>query len=613
MRLKYFKKRLALILSLATVLTSTGYCVPQFAAAEGTETSQNNHYTGYKDGVTVEADAGSSTGYTATFIYKQLDSYSGLSGDIAKVELYSDCFYLFKYSENTEGTLNAETKHTPDQFSVGMYPGGGNSDTTDYIEMTKLGNGRWGAKVPLSSGAFVYNFRVTDTAGNQASRLDDPSNPTIQNTATGIHSLSSMVYVPYNASKMGIGKYSDRSVELPQTNGKKGKVETVAYTGAAGDKRGLAIYLPYGYNVTRAEKYKVLYLSHGNSGDKVGNELRWMNEGCVANIMDNLSADFVVVTMNNQDLNWDYDKIWAEQKLIMAYAEKNYNVYNTAKGRAFAGLSMGGMTTSNMLMNHPDQFSYYGIWSYANTTGLTSEVKANLAKQKDRFHLFLASGEWDFGLQPVKNFEAGLDEVGVEYTQLVVPGAHDWETWQQIYAYAVKNFFWKADSPEMYTSDTTCDFSVNGAYTFKVTSKNGKVPAFVVGTSGVFDVTLAKVSGNDYFFKITAVGAPGAKAGIYINGANRLLTATVKSNQSFAKSDTTLPFCVKIGHSYTFKLTANTKPNFVAGSGKAFRTDFVKQSGHDYFFKVTAIGKSRDACGFYINGSKTPVSVATVA
>ncbi|HIY64379.1 MAG TPA: hypothetical protein H9730_13135, partial [Candidatus Mediterraneibacter stercoripullorum] len=217
--------------------------------------------------------------------------------------------------------------------------------------------------------------------------------------------------------------------------------------------RGLAVYLPYGYDADRAEPYKILYLSHGASGDQTGNELRWMNEGAVANIMDNLAAEgkiepYVVVTMNNQDLGWDFDKIWAEQELIMNLIEDKYNVSDSADGRAFAGLSMGGFTTSNMYMNHPEDFSYFGIWSYANVEGMTDEVKDKLSSMKDKPHLFLAAGEWDYLLGPVSEYSDILTDMGIDHDYLQVPGAHDWETWQLIYAYAAENFFWKADTTD---------------------------------------------------------------------------------------------------------------------------------------------------------------------
>jgi hypothetical protein len=80
-----------------------------------------------------------------------------------------------------------------------------------------------------------------------------------------------------------------------------------------------------------------------------------------------------------------------------------------------------------------------------------------------------------------------------------------------------------------YESDTTCDVLVNRSYTFRVTSKNGKVPTFVVGTSGVFQSKLVLQKGNDYFFKITAIGKPGEAAGVYINGDAKHVVATIKA------------------------------------------------------------------------------------
>ncbi|HCW80310.1 MAG TPA: hypothetical protein DG942_04305 [Ruminococcaceae bacterium] len=78
-------------------------------------------------------------------------------------------------------------------------------------------------------------------------------------------------------------------------------------------------------------------------------------------------------------------------------------------------------------------------------------------------------------------------------------------------------------------SDTKYDMTVNGAYTFKITNAYGKTPDFTVGTPSVFRRALVKHVGNDYYYKITAIGAPGAKSGIYLNGS-RLLVATVKKN-----------------------------------------------------------------------------------
>lgn len=415
-------------------------------------------YAKYEPGVTVEKDENSPTGYTATFVFKEEETYTAKDGTVintainplTKVELYSDCFMLFDPANEATGAIDAALGVNPYQYKAGMAGAGGDGNTTCYIEMEEFEDGYWGITVPLSSGAFVYNFRVTAASGDQISRIDDPSNPTLVSEATGITSLSSMVYVPYDSDKMGTSRWADRSVELPAAKKDQGTVETISYVGADGTEHGLAVYLPTDYDADRAEPYKVLYLSHGASGDTYGNELRWMNEGAVANIMDNLIAEgktesFVIVTMNNQEHGWSYAKIEDDQiNYIMPCIENNYNVCTTPEGRAYAGLSMGGMTTSNMLINHSELFDYYGIWSYANAAGVKDEtVQQKLLARKDSLHIMTAAGAWDFGRTPVITIGENLAEIGIESSYLEVPAAHDWECWQLIFANAAENFFWK--------------------------------------------------------------------------------------------------------------------------------------------------------------------------
>lgn len=163
-----------------------------------------------------------------------------------------------------------------------------------------------------------------------------------------------------------------------------------------------------------------------------------------------------------------------------------------------------------------------------------------------------------------------------------------------------------------FVSDTGSPLSVNNAYTFKITSKNGKAPVFVVGTPGIFTTQLVKHTGNDYFYKITVIGAPGDQAGVYVNGT-KLLVATVKTNPSYVLSDTHGNFKVTSGKAYVFKLTANAKPNFQAGTPSAFKVSYVNRIGNNYYFRVTAVGKAGSASGFYIQNQKGPVAVAAVA
>lgn len=157
-------------------------------------------------------------------------------------------------------------------------------------------------------------------------------------------------------------------------------------------------------------------------------------------------------------------------------------------------------------------------------------------------------------------------------------------------------------SVSTFVSDTTRDFAVSGNYLIKITSKNGQAPVLCAGTPGVFEIQLVKSEGNDYYFKLIAIGSVGAKSGIYVNGV-KVLVATVQSSSSPLRCDTTLPFRVGPGAEYCFKVTVTggsaAVPSFTVGNGSLFTTRFVGKSGSDYFFKVKAIGEAGQSTGAY--------------
>ena len=99
----------------------------------------------------------------------------------------------------------------------------------------------------------------------------------------------------------------------------------------------------------------------------------------------------------------------------------------------------------------PPVICYYGVWSYANVdgsfgsaAGITDpSVREHLSSLTVKPKIMLAAGNWDFGQEPVKTFGKNLSELGLDYTYLQVPAAHDWECWQLTFANAAENFLWK--------------------------------------------------------------------------------------------------------------------------------------------------------------------------
>lgn len=169
------------------------------------------------------------------------------------------------------------------------------------------------------------------------------------------------------------------------------------------------------------------------------------------------------------------------------------------------------------------------------------------------------------------------------------------------------------EKPETtYVSDTTgnVDVVAGNTYQFKITSTNGAVPQFAVaGDGSIFKLVAQSNEGNDYFFKVQAVGTVGQVCGVYVNKeATPVATLTVSADYT---CDTTT-VNVAVGATYQVKITANSMPTLAAGNS-IYTVAFASQSGNDYFFKITATqnAKAGDAVGFYINGAPSPAFVAT--
>jgi uncharacterized membrane protein YgcG len=79
---------------------------------------------------------------------------------------------------------------------------------------------------------------------------------------------------------------------------------------------------------------------------------------------------------------------------------------------------------------------------------------------------------------------------------------------------------------------------VGKSYQFKITSPYP--PTFTCGLNTVFSVTANGSTGNDYFFKVTAVGKVGDFAAFYVNGAKDPVTiGTIVTDSSSNSGDTT--------------------------------------------------------------------------
>ena len=166
------------------------------------------------------------------------------------------------------------------------------------------------------------------------------------------------------------------------------------------------IYLPPDYD--ESKQYNVMFLLHGVGGDL----WEWAmtdNNSEVKKIADNMILNegvetFIIVTPNGRSTkdchNTSFDNIQGfylfGQELrndLIPYIDEHYATYaDYSEGyditaardhRACAGLSMGGMQTTNIaLCECLDLFSYFGAFSSCPTTYSASDIATRLSDDK---------------------------------------------------------------------------------------------------------------------------------------------------------------------------------------------------------------------------------------
>ena len=271
-----------------------------------------------------------------------------------------------------------------------------------------------------------------------------------------------------------------------QKTDKKGTVERFLYNTGTYDERvslpmakAAWVYLPYGYDT--AKQYNVLYLLHGGGV----NEDWWLKMfPDTVTILDNMMAQgicepCIIVTPTyyrgtEADRNAEFitehfrfelrnDLIPAIESKYSTYAKGDVseeNLIKTRNHRAFAGLSLGSMTTYRAAFyNNYDLFAWYGPFSgCCGPKGdravevkriietLENGVKNNLPLD----YLFCCNGDQDIAYEEhveiMNNVTKTCDilKQGENYDFFTIPGGvHDMKAWQLHLYHALQIFFTK--------------------------------------------------------------------------------------------------------------------------------------------------------------------------
>ena len=252
----------------------------------------------------------------------------------------------------------------------------------------------------------------------------------------------------------------DERIDLYKVNKvPHGTVSKVWYNSPTlGMDRRLTVYTPAGYE-TSGKRYPVFYLLHGMGGD----ENAWSELGRTAQILDTLIAQgkakpmIVVMTNGNaaleaapgesslgfaapsmnlpKTMEGSFETAFPD---VVKFIDKTYRTQANKKGRAIAGLSMGGYHSMHISKQYPDMFDYVGLFSAAimPNKDVKSPIYDNLeAKLKTQFAkkpalYYIAIGNKDFLFQANSDYRKMLDEKGYKYEYYETGEGHIWKNWR---------------------------------------------------------------------------------------------------------------------------------------------------------------------------------------
>ena len=277
----------------------------------------------------------------------------------------------------------------------------------------------------------------------------------------------------------GGGKYASM-VEVPEPGSTyyaiqdvpHGEVREVWYKSkVTGNWRHALVYLPPNYDTQTKVRYPVLYLQHGAGEDETG----WIRQGCANFILDNLIAagkckPMIIVMAYGyarragqappdltgnpfgspemmkamQDMAAAFEEDVTQ--VLIPYIDATFRTLSDRDHRAMAGLSMGGMQTFKITLNHLDLFSYIGGFSGAGGMLTQGDRKLNVkndyngvfadpAAFKKKVHLLWLG----VGTQEPERMRAGilrlhtsLQEMKIQHVFYESLGTdHEWQTWRR--------------------------------------------------------------------------------------------------------------------------------------------------------------------------------------
>ncbi|MCQ2144572.1 MAG: esterase [Bacteroidales bacterium] len=304
-------------------------------------------------------------------------------------------------------------------------------------DMQKDANGVWTVTSDPQVPGFHYYSIIVDGYS-----FADPASESFY----GCSRMSSAVEVP----EAGCEDFENQDVP-------HGMVRTIYYWSKVENAwRPVMVYTPAGYENNK-KKYPVVYIQHGGGEDHRG----WMQQGRVAQIMDNLIAQgkavpMIVVSANSNvraanggmaggGYNWDGMQNFRNEMIdnVVPFIDKTFRTKADKKYRAMCGLSMGGGQSFYIGLRSPETFANVGVFSSGMFGGISGAAKLALDEEVPGIYsntkafndgldvFFMTCGEQDPRIQYTRNIVKEMQSKGVDVKFNSYPGDHEWQVWRK--------------------------------------------------------------------------------------------------------------------------------------------------------------------------------------
>ena len=243
------------------------------------------------------------------------------------------------------------------------------------------------------------------------------------------------------------------------------------YSKVTGTWRHALVYLPPNYDAARKVRYPVLYLQHGGGEDETG----WIRQGKANFILDNLIAakgckpmilvmaygyarragqpapDLAGKPFGSPEMMKAMQDMAAAfeddvTQVLIPYIDSTFRTIADRDHRAMAGLSMGGMQTFQITLDHLDLFSYIGGFSGAGGMLVLGDRKldpqtdyngvfadpAAFAKKVHLLWMGVGTNEPERMRAGLLRLHTSLLGANIQHVFYESPGTdHEWQTWRR--------------------------------------------------------------------------------------------------------------------------------------------------------------------------------------